>query len=44
MTDDQTARLQAVAQEHEPIFVLRVIRVVDQPGALILENGLCFLE
>jgi hypothetical protein len=44
MTDDQTARLQAVAQEYEPIFVLRVIRVADQAGALVLKNGLCFLE
>jgi hypothetical protein len=44
MSDDQTACLQAVAQQQEPIFVLGVVRVVDQAGALILENGLCFLE
>lgn len=44
MSDDQTARLQAIAQQKEPIFVLGVIRVADQPAALILENGLCLLE
>jgi hypothetical protein len=44
MTDNQATRLQALAQQREPIFVLGVIWVVGQPGALILENGLCFLE
>jgi hypothetical protein len=44
MTDDQTTRLKAVAQQQEPVFFLRVIRVVDQAGALVLKNGLCFLE
>jgi hypothetical protein len=44
MTDHQTTRLKAVAEQEEPILVLRVIWVVDQAGALVQENGLCFLE
>jgi hypothetical protein len=44
MTDDQAAPLQAAAQEQEPLFVLGVIRVVDQAGAVVEKRGLRFLE
>jgi hypothetical protein len=44
MTDDHAARLQAVAKQQEPIFILGVIRVVDQASAFVQENGLRFLE
>src|ERR1700691_540469 len=44
MRDDQTTRPKAVAQKQEPIFVLRVIRIVYQAAALVEKNGLRFLE
>ena len=44
MTDEQTTRPKAVAQQQEPIFVLGVIRIFDQTGALIRKDSLCFLE
>lgn len=31
MTDDETTRLKAVAQQQEPIFILRVIRIDHLP-------------
>jgi hypothetical protein len=44
MADDETTRLKAVAQQQEPVFIPRVIRIVNQAGALVKENGLRFLE
>jgi hypothetical protein len=44
MTDDETTSLKAVAQQQEPVFILRVIRIVDQAGALVQKNGLCFFK
>ena len=44
MADDETTRLKAAAQQQEPIFIPRVIRIVNQAGALVQKNGLRFLE
>jgi hypothetical protein len=44
MADDEATRLRAVSQEQEPVFIFRVIRVIDQAGALVQKNGLCLLE
>jgi hypothetical protein len=44
MADDETTRLKAVAEQQESIFIPRVIRIVNQAGALVQKNGLRFLE
>jgi hypothetical protein len=44
MSDDQAVRLKAVTQEHEPFFVLGVIRIIDQSRVFVEENSLCVLE
>ena len=44
MTDDQTARLKAITQEHEPFFLPGAIRVVDQAGVLVQEDSPGFLK
>jgi len=44
MTDDQAARLKAVAQQNKPVFVLGMIRVIQQAGVLVQKSGLRFLE
>lgn len=44
MADDETARLKAVAEQQEPIFIPRVIRIVDQAGTLVQKDRLRFLE
>jgi len=44
MTDDQAARLKAVAQEHESFLFFGMIRVIDQAGAIVQKNGPCFVE
>jgi hypothetical protein len=44
MTDEQASRLEAIAQQQEPFFLLRVIRVVDQAGVLVKKNSLRLLE
>ena len=30
MTDDQAVRLKATAEQHEPLFLLRVVGIIDQ--------------
>jgi hypothetical protein len=35
---------QSMASRQEPVFVLGVIRIVDQAGALVEKNGLCLFE
>ena len=44
MTDNQAARLEAIAHEHEALFVLGVIRIVDQAAALIQKGSLRLLK
>jgi hypothetical protein len=44
MSDHQTTRLKAIAQQQEPVLVLRVVGIVYQTGVLVKEDGLCFLE
>ena len=44
MADDQATRLKAVAKQHESFLILRMVRVIDQAGALVQKNGLCFLK
>ena len=44
MAHDQATCLKTVPQQQEPIFIPRVIRIVDQAGALVQKNGLRFLE
>jgi hypothetical protein len=39
MNDDQASRLKAIAQQHEPFFFLRVIRVIDQAGVFVQKNS-----
>jgi hypothetical protein len=35
MTDDQAVRLEAIAEQHEALFFLRVIRIIDQASVLV---------
>jgi hypothetical protein len=44
MIHDQAARPKTVAQEHKPVLVLRMIRIVDQSSVLVQKSGLRFLE
>jgi hypothetical protein len=38
MANDEAMRVVAVAKQQEPIFLTRVIGIVDQAGALIQKN------
>jgi hypothetical protein len=44
MTHDQAARSKAITQKQKPLFLIRVIRVINQAGVLVQENRLCFLK
>jgi hypothetical protein len=39
MTDNETPRPKTVAEQQETSFIVRVIGVVDQAGALVQEYG-----
>jgi len=44
MANDETTRPKTVAQQQETIFISRMVRIVDQTGALVRKSGLCLLE
>jgi hypothetical protein len=44
MANDEAIRVEAVAKQQKPIFLPRVIRIIDQAGALIQKNRLRFFE
>jgi len=44
MADDQAARLKAVAQQQESAFIVRVIGIIQQAGALVEKDRLRLLE
>jgi hypothetical protein len=44
MNYDEETKAVAQAQEHEPVFLFRVIRIVDQQTVLVREDGLCVFE
>jgi hypothetical protein len=44
MADNQAVRQEAIAKQHEALFFLRVIRIIDQASVLVQKNSLCFLE
>jgi hypothetical protein len=44
MNYDEKTKALAQAQEHEPVFLFRVIRIVDQQTVLVRECGLGVLE
>jgi hypothetical protein len=44
VTDDENAKAGAEAEEQEPDLINRVVRVVDQQGVVIEEDGLGLAE
>jgi hypothetical protein len=44
MANNKDVQSCAQAEEDEPVFISGMIRVIDQEGVLVDEDGLCFLE
>ena len=44
MANHQQIRLKAEAEKNKPLFLLGVIRIVNQQSVFIIEDSLCFFK
>lgn len=44
MANNKHTQLETDAEQNEPVFVVRMIRIKEHDSVLIIERSLCFLE
>lgn len=44
MADDQCSEMRAEAQKYESLFVVGVVRVIDEQGVIVCKRGFGFFE